>query len=72
MYKVGELIKWRSVRDEDYSYGYIKSMGRNVATVIGTGYYDGVEMLVSIRRMRKLKKGEGVSNGGSKGKNSKR
>ena len=42
MYEVGELVKWRCPLDADYSYGYIVEIKRNLATVIGTGYYSGV------------------------------
>lgn len=59
VYEVGELVKWKSPLDSDYSYGYILEIKRNLATVIGTGYYSGVTTQIHLRYIDKAKKGGG-------------
>lgn len=63
MYKIGELIRWQSPLDEDYSYGYIVEIRKKYVVVLGTGYYTGSLALVHIRS---LEKRGGDSNGRSK------
>lgn len=65
MYKIGELIKWCSPLDADYSYGTILEINRNHATVLGSGYYAGVKFSVHLRCIEKIEKG-GKSFGGNK------
>lgn len=65
MYKIGELIRWRSPLDEDYSYGYIVEMRKKYAVVQGTGYYTGSLALVHIKNIKRLEEG-GESDGRSK------
>lgn len=65
MYKKGDLVKWRSPLDADYSYGFfVESNKRNIATVIGCGYYTGFKFGVHLRYIEKVKKG-GNGFGGS-------
>ena len=59
MYKVGELVKWMRSLEEDYSYGYILSIEKSVATVVGTGYYRGVTTEVHLRYIKKVMRGGG-------------
>lgn len=56
-YKVGELIKWREPIDEDYSYGHIVEVNRNIATIRCLGYYTGIITHVHIKYIRKVQKG---------------
>jgi len=49
MYEIGELIRWRSPLDEDYSYGYIVNVEKNYVLVRGTGYYKDSLTLIHIR-----------------------
>ena len=65
MYEVGELIRWRSPLDEDYSYGYIVEMRKKYAVVQGTGYYTGSLALIHTRNIERIQRG-GDSSGRSK------
>ena len=53
MYEIGELIRWRSPLDEDYSYGYIVEVGNKYAVVSGTGYYKNSLALVHLKNIEK-------------------
>lgn len=66
VYEVGELVKWRAPLDADYSYGYILEIKRNLATVIGTGYYKGVITQIHLRYIEKAKRGGGGCGRGKK------
>lgn len=66
MYKSGELVRWMSPLDEDYSYGYIIEVRNKYATVLGTGYYKGSVALIHTRSIEKLEKGGRDSSGRSK------
>lgn len=57
MFKVGEVVKWRSPLDADYSYGTILDIDRNIAVIAGSGYYTGLVTDVHMRYIRKLKRG---------------
>lgn len=59
MYKVGELVKRRCPLDEDYSYGYILGVKRNVALVVGTGYYSRTTTKVHLKYIKKVRRGGG-------------
>ena len=65
MFKVGDRVRWRAPLDADYSYGTIIAIKRGFATVMETGYYQGVITEVHIKYMEKLKRG-GKSFGSSK------
>lgn len=59
MAKAGDVVKWLSPLDEDYSYGTILKIKRGVATVRCSGYYDGVITEVPITSIKRLNKGGG-------------
>ena len=65
MVKVGDLVKWRNPLDEDYSYGTVLEVKKNLVVVQGSGYYKGVVSEVYLKYIRKVKKG-GKGFGGSK------
>lgn len=58
MLKAGEMVRWRCPLDEDYSYGTILEINRNVATVRGSGYYAGKVTEVHLRNIEKLQRGD--------------
>ena len=64
MFTIGELVKWRSALDADYSYGTLLELRRTYATVLGSGYYTGVTMEVHIKYIEKAQRG-GKGFGGS-------
>lgn len=66
MHRKGELVRWRSPLDEEYSYGFIKEIGTRYVVVQGTGYYNGVEALVHIKNIEKLERRGGDTHGRSK------
>lgn len=60
MYKIGDLIRWRSPLDADYSYGTLLSIDtRGVATIRCIGYYKGLIVVVHTRYIRGIKRGGG-------------
>lgn len=65
MVKVGELVKWRNPLDEDYSYGTVLEVRKNIVIVQGSGYYKGTVSVVHLKHIRKVKRG-GKGFGGSK------
>lgn len=73
MFKLGEIIKWRTPIEPICSYGEILNIERGVATVreIG-GYYHGRVTGVYLRYIRKLNNKGGSRFGGSSKKYSKR
>jgi hypothetical protein len=72
MFKVGEVIKWRTPLEPMYSYGTILRIERDIVTVREMGYYQGRITGVYLRYIRKIKKGEVSTDGGSSKKYSKR
>lgn len=59
VFKIGEVIRWRSPLDADYSYGTILAIKRSVVIIAGTGYYTGLVIEVNRKYIRKLKRGGG-------------
>ena len=51
--KSGELIRWMSPLDEDYSYGYIVDVRGKYAVVRGTGYYKNSLSLVRVQNIER-------------------
>lgn len=65
MFEIGELVRWRTPLEADYSYGTILDIKRNLATLEGSGYYKGKITEVNLRYIEKLERG-GKGFGGCK------
>jgi hypothetical protein len=68
--KVGELVRWMLPLDNDYSYGYVEEIKRNLVVVRCTGYYSGLQVEVHMRYIDR-QKGGGIF-GGCENRHSKR
>ena len=72
MYKMGDMVRWRTPIEPMDSYGTLLSIKRGVATVREIGYYQGRVTAVPFKYIRKLKRKGGDRLGGSNEKYSKR
>lgn len=56
MLKVGELIRWRSPLDADYSYGTVVAVQKAYVIIRSKGYYEGLEVKVHISDVERHKR----------------